>query len=256
MSTASDTAPEAAARESVQAFRGRRRRRMAAALVVLNFAAAALGGDHPWLVGFDLVLDLAVLGAGVGYIVRHGLRTEARTARMQATLDETQAQLAAIVDSAMDAIITVDEEQRIVLFNRAAETMFGCAAGRGARRDARSVSSRRAFAKRTARTSSGSAETGETRRRMGADLVLWALRADGAEFPIEASISHAGEAGPAALHRDPARHHAAQAGRGRAEAPAGGAARALGAHARGARGREDRASRASCTTSSASSSPR
>jgi PAS domain S-box-containing protein len=35
-------------------------------------------------------------------------------------------------------------------------------------------------------------EVGETRRRMGADLVLWAVRTDGSEFPIEASISQVG----------------------------------------------------------------
>ena len=33
--------------------------------------------------------------------------------------------LEAILDSAMDAVITVDEAQRVVYFNRAAEQVFG-----------------------------------------------------------------------------------------------------------------------------------
>jgi PAS domain S-box-containing protein len=164
----------------------------AAALVALNVAAAALGSDHRWLLAFDLVLDLAVLGAGVGYAVRQGMRTDARTARMQAALDESQAKLAAIVDSAMDAIITVDQDQRVVLFNRAAEAMFRCA-----RDQALGGSLDRFIPSRFREVHQAHLErfghTGETRRRMGEDMVLWALRADGTEFPIEASISQAGD---------------------------------------------------------------
>jgi len=167
---------------------------VAAALVVFNFAAITAGPNYPWLPAVDLVLDLLVLGAGIAYIVRQGMHAEARTARVQTALEESQARLAAIVDSAMDAIITVDDEQRIVLFNRAAEALFRCR-----REEALGERLDRFLPTRFRAAHRGHIEefgrTGVTSRRMGDAPVLWALRADGEEFPIEASISQAAEAG-------------------------------------------------------------
>jgi two-component system sensor histidine kinase UhpB len=161
----------------------------AAALVVLNIAAVTVDQGTPWLTALDVFLDLAVLGAGVFLVVRLGLRSESQ----RVALGQVEARLEAVVDSAMDAIISVDAGQRVVLFNRAAEAMFQCP-----RADAIGVSLDRFIPSRFRATHRGHVEsfghTGVTSRKMGDTTTLWALRADGNEFPIEASISQAGTA--------------------------------------------------------------
>ena len=50
--------------------------------------------------------------------------------QIQKRLNESQKRLEGIVVSAMDAIIAVDSDQKIVVFNAAAEKMFACPAER------------------------------------------------------------------------------------------------------------------------------
>ncbi len=106
----------------------------------------------------------------------------------EASLQQSRVLLAGIIASAMDAIISVNEEQNIVLFNVAAEEMFGCTANEaiGIPLD-RFIPERFRSIHRQHIQHFG--ETGITNRKMGHLDTLWAVRASGQEFPIEASIS-------------------------------------------------------------------
>jgi PAS domain S-box-containing protein len=103
-------------------------------------------------------------------------------------LRESQARLSGIIDSAMDAIITVDEQQLILVFNRAAERMFRCPA-----EEALGKSLDRFIPKRFRPDHSSHIEsfgkTGVSTRAMAGARSVYGLRADGEEFPVEASIS-------------------------------------------------------------------
>jgi PAS domain S-box-containing protein len=104
------------------------------------------------------------------------------------TLRQNEAELAGIIDSAMDAIITIDENQRIVLFNAAAEKLFLCSAAevRGQLLD-RFIPERLREAHRQHVREFGESNT--TQRSMGLPADLYGLKMSGEEFPIEASIS-------------------------------------------------------------------
>ncbi|MBX3653950.1 MAG: PAS domain S-box protein [Ramlibacter sp.] len=88
----------------------------------------------------------------------------------------------------MDAIITVDASQRIVLYNRTAEKIFGWPSDKALGQPLEMLMPQRFRASHAADVQRFSS-TGTTSRRMGDGTVLYGLRADGQEFPVEASIS-------------------------------------------------------------------
>lgn len=108
--------------------------------------------------------------------------------QVQEGLQTMELQLAGIIHSAMDAIVTIDERQRILLFNAAAEKMFGCSAKdvMGQTLD-RFIPSRYRHVHIEHITKFG--ETNVTNRGMGALGTISGLRSNGQEFPMEASIS-------------------------------------------------------------------
>lgn len=171
------------------------------AIIVFNAVAFTLGDTAPWLLGTVIVSDMLLVGTGIAIAVREALRAEKKTHRAEqlsaearAAQSQSEARFAAIIDSAMDPILSVDEDHKVVLFNRAAEQVFGC------RRDEaigttldRFLPSR--FRENHRKYIQHFGQTGVTSRRMGDFTTLWALRANGEEFPIEASISQAIEGG-------------------------------------------------------------
>jgi PAS domain S-box-containing protein len=96
---------------------------------------------------------------------------------------------AGIIASALDAIVVIDDVERIILFNPAAERMFDCPAS-----DALGSSVRRLIPQRYR-----DSHTQHIRRFAGSGEInlvrgvepgpLWGLRTSGEEFPMEASIS-------------------------------------------------------------------
>jgi PAS domain S-box-containing protein len=123
---------------------------------------------------------------------------ERRVAQRTADLESSEGRLSGIVQSAMDAIITTDDQQRILVFNKAAETMFRCsAAGTMGQPITRLIPER--FHARHEGHFRKFAENGATTRAMGGLGAIWGIRGDGQEFQTEASISHIRVAGKSLL---------------------------------------------------------
>ncbi len=106
----------------------------------------------------------------------------------QEGLDVLERQLASIIHSAMDGIITIDNEHNIVLFNAAAEAIFRCSASDvlGKPLDQFIPVSMRPAHREHLRLF---AESRETFRRMGQYREISGLRYTGETFPLEASVS-------------------------------------------------------------------
>ena len=103
-------------------------------------------------------------------------------------LYNSQAQMTGIFNSAMDAIISTDAAQHILIFNPAAEAMFRCSQSEAIGQPLERFIPAR-FRSAHSNHVENFAQTGATNRAMGHLGVLYGLRKDGVEFPIEASIS-------------------------------------------------------------------
>ena len=141
--------------------------------------------------------ELALLGGALTSLLLFGMTWFQTNTRVQAqslakemskAAEQSEARLDGIIRGAVEAIITVDENQVVVLFNPAAEAMFRCSAqdAIGSKLE-RFIPAR--FHQAHHQHIASFARTGTSTRAMGAKLDLYAVRVDGEEFPIDASIS-------------------------------------------------------------------
>lgn len=108
--------------------------------------------------------------------------------RAHEALLHSERRLQGIISSAMDAIITVDSNQRIVVFNKAAEEIFRCTVPEALGQHLEKFIPER-FRTTHRQHIHDFGVTGVTARSMYSPGTLYAIRADGEEFPIEATIS-------------------------------------------------------------------
>ena len=158
-------------------------------------------GDHTVLAGLRADGEEFPIEASISHHREDGktlytviLRDIGERVRTQSLLARSEARLRGILDSAMDAIITVDESQRVVLFNAAAEAMFGCS-------HSEALGAPLAwFIPERFRATHGEhirrfGESYAGSRRMGELRIVTGVRRNGEEFPIDASIAQLTEEG-------------------------------------------------------------
>jgi len=108
--------------------------------------------------------------------------------QLQEQVEAARARFWGIVDAASDAILTVDEHQRIVVFNRQAESMFGYSSREAIGQPLELLLPSR-FRDAHHTFVEGFQREHTDRRTMSERPVLMGLRRTGEEFPVEVTIS-------------------------------------------------------------------
>ena len=121
--------------------------------------------------------------------------TEERLQREIAVHQSTEARRVAVLDAALDGIITINHEGRVIELNRAAEAMFGYTAAQAVGQELAELIIPPAYRAAHRRGMAHFLATGEG-PVLNKRLELSAVRADGSEFPVELAITRIAGGGP------------------------------------------------------------
>ncbi|MFS8117734.1 MAG: PAS domain S-box protein, partial [Microcoleus sp.] len=135
----------------------------------------------------QVIISHSASGDKLGYISTIARDISHRKQAEQA-LQLSQARFAGIVEIADDAIISVDADQKIILFNQGAEQIFGWTAAEAIGQSLNLLLPE-AFATTHSHLVSNFGVAVKQARKMGNRKEIFGRRRDGTEFPAEASIS-------------------------------------------------------------------
>jgi PAS domain S-box-containing protein len=137
--------------------------------------------------------QLHMLLAGYGFILLLGIITTGLLMRIvnERHKAESAAHFATIVNTATEAIISVNQDQRIVLFNHGAESCFGYSAAEmlGQPLDRLLPKQLGEIHRSHIQNFADAPEINRASRHMAGDREISGRRKDGTEFPVEASIA-------------------------------------------------------------------
>ncbi len=155
----------------------------------VSFTIAALYHQPLELSGYVVTgLDVTDLRRTEHELWEYRENLELQVQRRNAELVASEARLAGILDTAEDAVVSIDSQQRVVLFNHGAEKIFGYSATEILGEPLDTLLPKHSRKSHTAQVKMfGTAD--EASRRMSERTEIFGQRKDGTEFDAEASIS-------------------------------------------------------------------
>ena len=135
-----------------------------------------------------IVGGVVMVSAMILFVAALFIRKVRREQRLTHALGEVSDRYQQTVDSVMDAIVGVDEDQRIILFNPAAEKMFGRTTEEVLGRSLAMLLPERYRAMHQTHVK-GFRHSKTASRAMAPLVAITGLHANGTEFPIESTIS-------------------------------------------------------------------